>query len=153
MAKAMVGKVKLVEGMAFEATAASGHSLRIDAAPEVGGSDSGPRPLELLLLGLGGCTGMDVISILRKMRQNVTAYEVNLSADRAEEHPKVFTRIVIEHVVTGRNIDEAAVRKAVDLSANKYCSASAMLGKAATIEHRYRVVNLPAAAAPQISQP
>ncbi len=149
MAKAMAGRVTLLEGMAFAATSASGHSVRIDAAAEVGGGGSGPRPLELVLLGLGGCTGMDVISILRKMRQDVAAYAVNLQAERAEEHPRIFTHIVIEHVVTGRNLDEGAVRKAVDLSANKYCSASAMLSKAATIEHRYRIVNLPLAVEPR----
>ena len=137
----MVGKVKLVQGMAFDAISASGHTVRIDAAPEVGGNEEGPRPLELVLLGLGGCTGMDVISILRKMRQEVSGYEVNLHAERAEEHPKVFTRIVVEHVVTGRNLDEAAVKKAVELSEHKYCSASAMLSKAASVEHRYRLVS------------
>jgi len=140
VADQMNAKVKLVDGMTFDATPDSGHTVRVDAAPDVGGRELGPRPLELLLMGLGACTGMDVISILRKMRQDVTAYEVNVHADRAAEHPKVFTRIVVEHVVRGRNLSEEAVRKAVGLSEHKYCSASAMLGKAAPLEHRIRIV-------------
>ena len=137
----MEGSVELVDGMTFRAAAESGHTLVLDAAPEVGGREQGPRPMELLLLGLGGCTGMDVISILRKMRQEVTAYQVRLHADRAQEHPKVFTSIVVEHVVHGRAVDPASVRRAIELSATRYCSASAMLGAVARIEHRYRVLD------------
>lgn len=137
----MEATVALMEGMAFRATPGSGHALTIDAALEAGGTNAGPRPMELLLLGLGGCSGMDVISILRKMRQDVTGYEVRLQADRAVEHPRIFTAITMEHVVRGRGIAEDAVRRAVELSATRYCSAAAMLGKAATIRHRYRVVD------------
>jgi putative redox protein len=136
----MQAKVSLVEGMAFDATAGSGHTVRVDSSPDVGGQNRGPRPMELLLLGLGSCTAMDVISILRKMRQDVTAYEVNVSGERAEQHPMVFTRIFVEHVVTGRNLSDALVKKAVQLSEHKYCGASAMLGKVAQVEHTCRVV-------------
>ncbi|MHB1416142.1 MAG: OsmC family protein [Chloroflexota bacterium] len=140
MADAIDGRVVLREGMAFDATPTSGHTIRMDAAPSVGGQDQGARPLELLLLGLGGCTGMDVISILRKMRQAVTGYEILLHAERAEEHPRIFTKIVVEHVVRGRDLSESAVRKAVSLSEKRYCSASAMLSKTAAVEHRIRLV-------------
>lgn len=97
--------------------------------------------MEMLLVGLGGCTGMDVISILRKMRQEVTHYEVRLEGTRAEEHPKIYTDITVEHVLKGRKLQEELVRKAVDLSANRYCPASAMLGKAAKIRHTYRIID------------
>jgi len=127
--------------MAFRAISGSGHALVLDAAPEVGGTNRGVRPMELLLLGLGGCTGMDVISILRKKRQEVTGYEVRVHAERAAEHPKVFTAITVEHVVRGRNLSAEAVRRAVELSATKYCPASAMLGRVAPIEERYRLVD------------
>lgn len=141
MSDVMTGTVNLVEGMRFEATAGSGHTVVLDTIPEYGGTDLGARPLELFLLGLGGCTGMDVISMLRKMRQQVVGYQVRLRADRADEHPRVLTRIEIEHVVTGENLNPDAVRRAVSLSANRYCSASAMLAKAAPIEETYRVVD------------
>jgi len=137
----MEARVTLTEGMTFSARSASGHTLTLDAAPEVGGHENGPRPMELILLGLGGCTGMDVISILRKMRQDVTGYEVVLRAERAPEHPKVFTRIVVEHVVRGRNLSLDAVRRAVELSATRYCPASAMLNKVAQIEEGVRIID------------
>src|SRR6266542_2857135 len=95
--------VELLGNMAFRAMTQTGHELIMDASPDVGGMDTGPRPMELLLTGLGGCTGMDVISMLRKMRQDVTAYEIHLSGARAAEHPKIFTTIRVEHVVRGRN--------------------------------------------------
>lgn len=136
----IVGKVRFGGAMAFAGAANSGHVVRMDAAPEVGGEDGGPRPMELILLGLGGCTGMDVISILRKMRQDVTGYEILLHGERAENHPRVFTAITVEHVVRGRGLSDEAVRKAVELSETRYCPASAMLGKAASIKHTYRIV-------------
>lgn len=132
--------VRWIGEMAFQARASTGHTIDLDAAPEVGGHDRGPRPIDLLLLGLGGCAGMDVISILRKMRQDVTAYEIRLSGERAAEHPKIFTHIVVEHVVRGRMVSPEAVRRAVELSATRYCPAAAMLGKAARIEEVYRVI-------------
>ena len=127
--------------MAFQATTGSGHTLVLDAAPAVGGAERGSRPMELLLVGLGGCTGMDVISILRKMRQEVTGYTIRVTGDRASEHPKVFTTISIEHVVRGRGLSLEAVRRAVELSATRYCSAAAMLGRVAHIQETYRVVD------------
>jgi len=120
--------------MAFEGAADTGFSVAMDAAPDVGGQNTGFRPMELMLVSLGGCTAMDVISILKKMRQDVAGFEVRVSGDRATEHPKVFTQLRIEYVVTGRNLDRAAVEKAVNLSATRYCSAQAMLSKAAPIE-------------------
>ncbi len=141
MESSLEGTVELMNGMAFTATAGSGHAFTIDAATEVGGTNRGPRPMELLLLGLGGCTGMDVISILRKMRQDVTSYHVRLHGERADVHPKVFTRIVVEHVVRGKNLSPDAVKRAIELSATRYCSASAMLGKAATIEERFQATD------------
>ncbi len=141
MSSTLSATVALKDGLQFEASSGSGHRVVLDAAPDAGGHDAGPRPMEMLLLGLGGCTGMDVISILRKMRQDVTGYEVRLSGDRATEHPKVFTHIVVEHVVRGRGLSEESVRRAVELSATRYCSAAAMLGKVARIEERYRLVD------------
>lgn len=131
---------RLDGAMGFRAETPSGHEVLMDASPEVGGENRGVRPLELLLVGLAGCTGMDVISILRKMRQDVTGYEVSVSGERADEHPRVYTRIVVEHILRGRGLVEANVARAVELSATRYCSASAMLEKAARVEHRYTIV-------------
>lgn len=138
----LTATVELVGDMAFQADTGSGHSLALDAAPEVGGTECGPRPMEMLLVGLGGCTGMDVISILHKMRQDVTGYEIRLRGERAPDHPKVFTSIFVEHVVRGRGVSTESVQRAVELSANRYCSAAAMLGKVARIEESYRVVDV-----------
>lgn len=141
MSDALTGSVSLLDGLAFTATGGSGHTITVDAASEHGGSERGPRPMELLLLGLGSCTAMDVMSLLRKMRQNVEAYTVELHADRAEAHPKVMTDITVTHVIRGRNFDLQLVRRAIELSATRYCPASAMLSKAATIHHRFRAVD------------
>ena len=141
MANAVSASVKLMDAMAFKATATSGHTVVLDSAEEVGGRNQGFRPMELILMGLGGCTGMDVISILRKMQQQVTGYEVRLNGDRSGEHPKIYTDITVEHVVTGKGLTEASVRRAVELSATKYCPASAMLSKAARVTHAYRMVD------------
>lgn len=141
MSKHLEAALELAEGMSFRATSGSGHTLTLDAAPEVGGMNRGPRPMELLLLGLGGCTGMDVISILRKMRQEVTGYQVRVSGERAESHPQIFTRITVEHVVRGRGVKPASVQRAIELSATRYCSASAMLERAARIEQTYRIID------------
>lgn len=141
MAASLSGTVTLLDEMAFEATAGSGHVLQLDSAPEHGGADRGARPMELLLLGLGGCTGMDVISLLRKMRQDVTAYQVDLLAERAEEHPRIMTEISVVHVVRGRGLDPLLIGRAIELSATRYCPASAMLSKAAVLHHRYRLLD------------
>lgn len=141
MPKIVTATVTLREGMAFDAVASSGHSVALNAGGLEGESEQGFRPLEMLLVGLGGCTGMDVISILRKMRQEVTGYDVKVEGIRVDEHPKVYSDIVVEHTLKGRGISEQMVRKAVDLSANRYCPASAMLSMAANVVHRYRIVD------------
>lgn len=121
------GRVTLLQKMAFEGTATSGHKVTLDAAEAVGGENRGFRPMELIMLGLLGCTAMDVISILRKKRQQVTAFEVRGYGERAEEHPKVYTHITLEYHVTGKGVEEKAVRRSIELSALRYCPAQAML--------------------------
>ena len=124
-------------GLSFDATTGSGFTIRLGADPKVGGANDGPRPLELMLVSLIGCTAMDVISILKKKRQDVTDFEVKGHAERAGEHPKVMTRAVIEYHVTGHGVGEAAVRRAIELSAVRYCPAQNMLNKVIPIELRY----------------
>jgi putative redox protein len=124
-----------IDGMSFSAEVGSGHLVNMDGAPEAGGRNLAPRPMELLLAGAGGCTAFDVVMILKKARQDIRGCEVKLSATRAEEDPKVFTNIHMTFVVTGKNLDLTRVQKAVDLSHDKYCSATIMLGKTATITH------------------
>jgi putative redox protein len=133
--------VDLLGNMAFRAVTGTGHEVVMDAAPEAGGTDSGARPMELLLVGLGGCTGMDVISMSRKMRQDVTNYEIHVSGERSTDHPKVFTSIHVEHVVRGRALHVESVKRAVELSATRYCSAAAMLGRVARIDETYRAID------------
>ncbi len=115
---------------------------QVEGSPDVlMDSENGPTPMELVLIALGGCTGMDVISILQKMRQNVKNFEINLSAERADEHPKVFTKVNLEYVIYGSDIDENAVKRAIELSQEKYCSVGGMLKKAVEIGYSYRIVN------------
>jgi len=130
-----------MQGMAFHATFPSSHTVTIDVGPEDGGAASGPEPLELLLVSLGTCTGLDVISILRKKRQSVTAYTVNVYANQAHDHPRVYTDILVEHIVTGRNVTPQAVERSIELSVNKYCPVNAMLGRATKIEHVFRILD------------
>lgn len=127
--------------MAFEAMGESEIVQKIDADVSVGGDNNGPRPMELIAMGLGGCTAMDVISILQKKKQPVMDFQVRVHADRAGEHPKVFTQAVIEYLVTGRSVDEAAVMRAIGLSAEKYCPAQAMLGKAFPMKLIYKILD------------
>lgn len=127
------------DGLEFDAHTRSGHVVPLDATPEMGGSEHGPRPMEMLLVGLAGCTGMDVLAILRKMRQQVTGYEVRVCDRRAEVHPKRFAEIVVEHIVRGPALDEAAVARAVELSAGKYCPASAALAIGCPVRHTHIV--------------
>lgn len=136
----MEGKAIWKQKMSFDGTGSSGFSLPMGTSAESGGSNDGFRPMELLLIGLAGCTAMDVISILEKKRQEVTGLEVKVEGERATEHPKVFTHIVVEYQVTGHNIDRAAVERAVELSETKYCSAAGMLGKVAKIESKITVL-------------
>ena len=137
MAEMMTAAARLVWNMQFDATAGSGHSVSLDASVEDGGANLGFRPMELLLVGLAGCTAMDVISILRKKRQVVSNYEVRVHGVRAEAHPMVFTQITVEHRLTGRDIDPDAVRRAIELSESRYCGAGAMLGKTARLTHSF----------------
>ena len=125
--------------MSFDGTSDSGFTLPLGTDPGVGGDNDGFRPLELLLVGLAGCTAMDVISILRKKRQEVTDFEVTAEAERAAEHPKVFTHVKVKFNVTGKNIDEAAVQRAIELSETKYCPAHAMLAHSVNIESSYSI--------------
>jgi putative redox protein len=127
-------------GLTFVGTADSGFAVRLGADPAVGGENDGFRPMELIALGLAGCTAMDVVSILKKKRQELTGFEVEVHAETAPEHPKVFTSIVIEYVVRGRRIDPAAVERAIELSETKYCPAQGMLARVAPIRHAYRIV-------------
>jgi putative redox protein len=133
----MDAKVTWGGRMSFTGTADTEFEVPLGASPEVGGDNDGFRPMELIAVGLAGCTAMDVISILSKKRQDVTHFEVQVHAKQASEHPRVFTNIHLEFIVKGRNVDPRAVERAIDLSANKYCPAQAMLTKAVTIEQSY----------------
>ncbi len=135
----MDAKVIWKQKMSFEGTADSGFKIPLGTSSDFGGDDDGFRPLELLAIGLAGCTAMDVISILAKKKQEVKNFEVRVHADRASEHPKVFTRLIIEYVVSGKNLDQAAVERAVELSETKYCSAQAMFKKVAPMELKITV--------------
>jgi len=136
----MGAKVIWKSGFSFTGSADSGFELPLGVSSEAGGADDGFRPMELLLVGLAGCTAMDVISILEKKRQQVTAFEVKTQGQRAADHPRIFTDIEIEYIVTGHNIDPAAVQRAVELSESKYCSAQAMLSKAARITNKITIL-------------
>ena len=137
MAKA---KVTFVDGMQFVGAADSGHAVVMDAPASSSGGNTGSRPMELLLMAFGGCSGMDVISILRKKKQNVSKFETNLDGEMAEGYPHMYTALHIEYVVTGKNISEEAVKRAIELSLDKYCSVGATLGKAAKITHSYKII-------------
>lgn len=134
----MKARVKWVQDVMFVTESGSGHAVVVDGAPEYGGRNLGPRPMELLLMGLGGCTAFDVVTILKKARQDVTSCVAELDAERADAVPAVFTKIHVRFLVKGRGLKEVQVKKAVDLSADKYCSASIMLGQAGVeITHDY----------------
>jgi putative redox protein len=152
MARELDAIVTLREGMAFSAISGSGHEIILDTGPADGGQNQGPTPMELLLMGTAGCTAMDVISILRKQRQEVTAYQVQIHGTRAPTDPKVFTDITIEHTITGHQINEAAVLRAIDLSVTKYCSAYATLNKTAQISVTHRILEAESGARKQGSR-
>jgi putative redox protein len=138
----MKARVKWIENVAFMGESESGHALVMDGAKEGGGRNLGPRPMEVVLLGTGGCSAYDVVTILKKARQSVLDCEVAIDAERAPTEPKVFTRIHLHFIVRGSNINPAHVKRAVELSAEKYCSASIMLGKTADISHDFEIVEV-----------
>ena len=136
----MKARVKWVEQVTFVGESGSGHSVVMDGAPDAGGRNLGVRPMEMLLIGLGGCTAFDVVMILKRGRESVTDCVIELEAERAETEPKVFTSIRMRYIVTGRALDPKKVDRAVALSAEKYCSATAMLEKTAKITHSVEIV-------------
>lgn len=136
----MYAGVKWHGGLSFSGTARSGFEVNLGAEPSAGGADDGFRPLELMGISLAGCTGMDVISILKKKQQDVTGMEVRVEVEQAPDYPRVFTKIVLTYLIAGNGIDPQAVERAIELSRDRYCPASAMLDKAAPIEHRYEIL-------------
>jgi putative redox protein len=132
-------KVSWQGNLTFKGTADTGFSVPLGASPKVGGGNDGFRPMELIAVGLAGCTAMDVVSILSKKRQNVTDFEVQVRAERADEHPRVFTEAVIEYSVTGHNVDEAALVRSIELSAARYCPAQAMFSQIMPMELKYQI--------------
>lgn len=130
----------LESGMRFIIETGSGYQMAVDAAHDVGGQNSAPSPIEMLLSGLAGCVGISILSILYKRKQQIQAYEVHVHSKRTEDHPKVFTQISIEHIFTGQNMNPQAVQRAIDLSEERYCGVSIMLGKTATITHTFRII-------------
>jgi putative redox protein len=133
--------IKWVDNVMFVGETGSGHSVVMDGPPEHGGQNLGIRPMEMLLLGLGGCTSFDVMMILKKFRQQVVDCVATVEAERADTDPKVFTTIHVHFIVTGKELKEKQVKRAIELSADKYCSASIMLGKVAQVTHDYEIVN------------
>ncbi|MCP5158591.1 MAG: OsmC family protein [Gammaproteobacteria bacterium] len=133
----MKTRVIWLEDMTYVAQSPSGHALVMDGPPELGGHNLGPRPMEMLLMGMGGCTAIDVVNILRKARQDLHGCEVQLEAERADSEPKVFTQIRVHFIFTGQNLSTKQIERAIHLSAEKYCSASIMLGQMAHITHTF----------------
>ena len=140
MAEMKTARVKWVENLKFIGDAPSGHTIALDGPPEAGGDDSAVRPGELTLVALGGCTGIDVVLILKKMRVEFESFEVVVDAEPAEEVPKVWVKLNVKYIIKGKNIDESKVKKAITLSAEKYCAVSAMLGKTAEITHDFEII-------------
>jgi len=132
-------RIKLADGMTFVAESGSGHGIVVDASPEIGGRDLGPRPMELVLMGTGACSAVDVVLILRRSRQDVVDCVVELEGDRATDDPKVFTRIRFHYVISGKNLSASHVERAIKLSREKYCSATAMLAHTAEIVTDYEI--------------
>ncbi len=136
----MKARIKWIEGVSFAGQSESGHTVVMDGPPDSGGKNLGVRPMEMLLLGMGGCSAFDVLHILRKSRQPVTDCVAELDATRADTDPKVFTKIHMHFIVTGKGLDAKRVEQAIKLSAEKYCSASIMLGKVAEVTHDFEIV-------------
>jgi putative redox protein len=137
--KMIEAKVTLLNNMQFTGTASSGHTLVMDADDESGGHNTGFRPMELLLVGFGGCSGMDVISILRKKKQQVSGLEINVKGEKSDTAPKIYKEVHIEYVIKGKGVEQVAVERAISLSLEKYCSVGATLAKAGAITHSYRI--------------
>jgi putative redox protein len=134
-------KVTLVNDMEFHGVATSGHQLSMDADDSSGGKNAGFRPMELLLVGFGGCSGMDVISILRKKRQPISGLDITVKGEKTDSYPKIYKTVHIEYVVKGKGVEKEAVERAITLSLEKYCSVGATLAKAGTITHSYSIVD------------
>jgi len=132
--------IKWLDGVSFEGGSESGHSVVMDGAPESGGKNDGMRPMEMMLLGLGGCTSYDVVTILKKSRQDVKDCSAEISAERSENIPKVFTKIHIHFILEGNDLDASVIERTINLSATKYCSASIMLEKSVIITHDFEIV-------------
>jgi putative redox protein len=137
----MQARIKWIQDVMFLAESGTGHAVVMDGAPDAGGRNMGPRPMEMLLLGLGGCSAFDVVTILKRGREQVTDCVCEIEAERAPVDPKVFTRILLKYTVTGRGLDPHKVERAIKLSEEKYCSASIMFGKTASIEHTVQIVD------------
>lgn len=137
----MKARIKWIEGAALLSEADSGHAVVLDGPPEIGGRNLGLRPMEMMLIGIGGCTALDVVAILKKSRQSVTDCVVELEATRAEAPPRVFTHIHVNYIVTGRHLQDKRVKRAIELSTEKYCSATIMLRQQVSITHAYRLVD------------
>lgn len=138
----MKARVKWIEDLSFVGESGSDHTLVMDGSKELGGRGTGMRPMELLLLGIGGCTSFDMIQILTKSRQDIRDCVVEITSERSDDIPKVFTKIHVHYKVTGKDIKESQVKRAVELSTEKYCSASIMLGKVAELTHDYEIINV-----------
>ena len=138
----METQLKWAGNAAFIGTASSGHTVVMDGPAEGGGRNLGPRPMEMLILGMGACSTYDVVSILKKSRQEITDCEIKITSQRADSDPKVFTDIQLHFIVSGKDLKEKQVERAIKLSAEKYCSASIMLGKTANITHDYEIINI-----------
>ena len=136
----MKARIKWIENVAFEGETESGHTLIMDGSPEVGGQNLGPRPMETVLMGTGACSAIDVVLILKKSREQVSDCVVEISAERADTDPKVFTRIHFRYLVTGKSLDQAKVARAIQLSAEKYCSATAMMAKTAAVTYDVEII-------------
>ncbi len=136
----MKTRIKWNDGVSFFAESGTGHTVLMDGPPEVGGRNLGPRPMEMLLMGTGGCAAVDVVLILKKARQDISGCVVEIEAERAPEEPKVFIRIHFHFILTGKNLSSRHVERAIRLSAEKYCSASIMLGKTAALTHDFEIV-------------
>ena len=134
-------KISWVDGALFVAEGGSGHTLTMDGAPDIGGRNLASRPMEVMLMGLGGCTAIDVVSMLKKQRQDIEGVEVALVAERAEDHPKVFTSVKLVYTVRGRKLSKALIERAVSLSDEKYCSATAMIRLSAKVTHEVVLVD------------